>query len=238
MTADTTLLLLLQLLLLMMTMLRPTFVWISLGKFCNILAMEFMSLYHCSPPRHPSRKKTLAKTISFSEPTKPETGGCQTDWINKKPSTTLVQCCVMISLTSMPGNMNLGTGNSHPHASQSARVGRRHMAYVWCLHLIMTMTKKSPEKKSIGKEMAITKKTTNLENWQRTTIWETFWQTYWILKLSHSHYPTMTLRFIAQFKWGFMTDFSTFFFVIWQSILMVDCGRNWVCSIERFRWNR
>lgn len=33
----------------------------------------------------------------------------------------------MISLTSMPGNMNLGTGNSHPHASQSARVGRRHM---------------------------------------------------------------------------------------------------------------
>lgn len=79
-----------------------------------------------TPPSFPN-KKTLAKTISFSEPTKPETGGCQTDWINKKPSTTLLQCCVMISLTSMPGNMNLGTGNSHPHASQSARVGRRHM---------------------------------------------------------------------------------------------------------------
>lgn len=110
-----------------------------------------------TPPSFPN-KKTLAKTISFSEPTKPETGGCQTDWINKKPSTTLVQCCVMISLTSVPGNMNLGTGNSHPHASQSARVGRRHMAYVWCQHLIMTMTKKSPAKKSIGKEMAITKK--------------------------------------------------------------------------------
>lgn len=165
-----------------------------------------------TPPSFPN-EKTLAKTISFSEPTKPETGGCQTDWINKKPSTTLLQCCVMISLTSMPGNMNLGTGNSHPHASQSARVGRRHMAYIYGVCTWSWRWRRNRQRKNqLGKEMAITKKTTNVENWQRTKIWETFWQTYWILKLSHSHYPAMTLRFIAQFKWGFMTDFSTFFF--------------------------
>lgn len=65
-------------------------------------------------------------------------------------------------------------------------------------------------KNQMGKKWRL-KKATNVENGQRTKICETFWQTYWILKLSHSHYLAMTLRFIAQFKWGFMTDFSTFF---------------------------
>lgn len=163
------------------------------------------------------------------------------NWLNQQETLDDIAAMLCNDITHIyarqheSGNWKLSSSRIPICQSQAAAHG---IWNIWSLHLIMTMTKKSPAKKSIGKEMAIKKKTTNVENWQRTKIWETFWQTYWILKLSHSHYPTMTLRFIAQFKWGFMTDFSTFFFVIWQSILMVDCGRNWVCSILRFRWNR